>query len=101
MRIVGAVIAAALPILGGCAGLAESMRQAEAQRQAFAQQCAARGGVIYNSQCMSQQQAFAAEQAERDRQAMLQAVCIRRGGAWSGSYCSGGSNDVNVNVRRY
>lgn len=97
-------------ILCGCAEWAESMRRAEAERQERIQQCAAQGYVMYSNQCMSpqdardaQQRDFIADQAARDRLAMLQAACISRGGVWQvyTSNCLGGSNDVNVNVRHY
>ena len=97
-------------LLTGCAQMAEAMRQAEAERQERARQCAAQGGAMYKDQCMSpqdaraaQQRDFIADQAERNRQAMLEAACITHGGTWYGGYtgCVGGSNDVNVNIRRY
>lgn len=96
--------------LTGCAEMAESRRRAEAARQEQARQCAAYGWVMYKGQCMSPQNAreaehrdFLADQAERNRQAMLQAACISRGGTWYeySKQCVGGSTDVNVNVRRY
>lgn len=105
------VVLAAL--LSGCAEMAESMRREEAERQERARQCAAQRWVIYRDQCMSPQDAreaqyrdFIADQAERDRQAMLQAACISRGGKWDKApfaytyECVGGSSDVNINIRR-
>ena len=107
-RTVALVILAAL--MTGCAEMAESMRRAEAARQERARQCAAQGWVTYKDQCMSPQDArlaqhqdFLADQAERNRKAMVEAACIRRGGTWYAysDKCVGGSNDVNVNIRRY
>jgi len=107
-KITALIILAAL--LSGCAQMAESLRRAEAERQERARQCAAQGWVTYKDQCMSPQDAraaqdrdFIADQAERNRKAMLQAACIQRGGTWYeySLQCVGGSNDVNVNVRRY
>jgi len=103
-NIAALVVLAAL--LSGCAEMAESMRREEAERQERARQCAAQGRVIYNNECMSPQDAFIADQRERDRQAMLQAACISRGGDWrlepfsSTPSCVGGSSDVNINIRR-
>jgi len=110
-KITALVVLAAL--LSGCAQMAESMRRAEAERQERSRQCAAQRWVMYKDQCMSPQDAraaqdrdFIADQAERNRKAMLQSACISRGGRWYeynsySSECVGGSNDVNVNVRRY
>lgn len=105
MKTIAALVVLAA-LLTGCAEMAESMRRAEAEQQERARQCAAQGWVVYNDQCMSPQAAFVADQRERDRQAMLQAACISRGGKWdkppfSSTYeCVGGSSDVNINIRR-
>lgn len=86
-------------LLSGCK-TAEERRVEQEQWQRFVNQCQSAGNVIYNNQCYTRENAFQAQEAEKNRQAMLQAACISRGGAWIG-YCQGGSNDVNVNVRRY
>jgi hypothetical protein len=113
MKSIAALIVLAA-LLSGCAEIAESTRREEAERQESARQCAAQKWVIYRDQCMSPQDAreaqhrdFIADQAERDRQAMLQAACISRGGKWhrepfATTYeCAGGSREVDINIRRY
>jgi hypothetical protein len=95
--------------LAGCISAEERRARAE-QWQRYVNQCNDRGGVIYRNTCMSaqdarvaQQQDFIAAEREKDRVAMQKAACISRGGTWMqfSQQCSGGSNDVNVNVRRY
>ena len=112
MKTIAALIVLAA-LLTGCAQWAEEMRKEEAERQARIRQCVAQGWVMYKDECMSPQAAreaehrdFVADQRERDRQAMLQAACISRGGKldkppFSSTYeCVGGSSDVNINIRR-
>jgi hypothetical protein len=110
MKSIAALVVLAA-LLTGCAQWAEAMRKAEAEQQERIRQCVAQGWVMYKDQCMSPQAAreaehrdFIADQRERDRQAMLQAACISRGGKWyeyiSTYECVGGSSDVNVNIRR-
>lgn len=119
-----AVFMTVFAILGGCAETperaeyrkqqaekrAENRMQQEAAWRSFVQECTASGRVIYGHQCLTQEQAFVADQAERNRrfsaeQAQLdrknraEHACISRGGVLFGGQCIGGTNDINVNIR--
>lgn len=95
-------------LLSGCKTAAERRVEQE-QWQRFVNQCQNSGNVIYNKKCythadaaIAQQQDFQAAEAERNRQAMLQAACISSGGSWGGVLgCRAGRKEVNVNVNRY
>lgn len=103
MYIKSVVIILAAFQLSGCAGFAEAMARAQAERQrqeaerrAAEQRCISSGNVVYGGRCLTprqaeivQQQDFIAEQNRLHREAMREQACIARGGSMSYGQCFG------------